>query len=95
MKKIVKLVLKRSKKLNIRSSILLIQKLEARLDTALYRSHFCHSFHNANQLISHKKIYVNNKIIQHKFFELKKGDLITFDRSVTPIIKSNILNSKM
>jgi ribosomal protein S4 len=95
LKKIVKLVLKRSKKLNIRSSILLIQKLEARLDTALYRSHFCHSFHNANQLISHKKIYVNNKIIQHKFFELKKGDLITFDRSVTPIIKSNILNSKM
>ena len=95
MKRIVKLILKDSKKVNTRASILFIQKLEARLDTALYRTHFCYSFYNAGQLISHQKIYVNNKIVQHKFFELKKGDLITFDNSIHHIIKSNILNSEM
>lgn len=95
LKRIVKLILKESKKLNIRAPILFIQKLEARLDTALYRTHFCHSFYSASQLISHQKIYVNNKIVQHKFFELKKGDLITFDDSIHHIIRSNVLNSEM
>jgi ribosomal protein S4 len=95
LKKIVKLILKESKKLNIRAPILFIQKLEARLDTALYRTQFCYSFYNAHQLISHQKIYVNNKIIQHKFFELQKGDLITFDESIHHIIKSNLLNQEL
>ena len=95
LKRIVKLILKESKKLNTRAPILFIQKLEARLDTALYRTHFCHSFYSASQLISHQKIYVNNKIVQHKFFELKKGDLITFDNSIHHIIRSNVLNSEI
>ena len=93
LKRVVKLALKKSKKLNIRASILFVQKLESRLDTALCRAHFCHSYYNASQLISHQKIYVNNKAIKHKFFELKKGDLITIDKSVSILIKSNILNS--
>ena len=95
LKRIVKLILKESKKLNTRAPILLIQKLEARLDTALYRTHFCYSFYNASQLISHQKVYVNNKIVQHKFFELKKGDLITFDASIHHIIRSNILSAEI
>lgn len=95
LKKTLRLILKSSKKFKTRASILYIQKLEIRLDTVLYRTHFCHSLHNAGQLISHKKIYVNNKIVPHKFFELKKGDLITFDKSINPIIKSNILNSEL
>ena len=40
-------------------SVLFIEKLESRLDTALYRTHFSYSFSNARQIISHKKIYVN------------------------------------
>lgn len=95
LKKVVRLILRKSKKLKTRAAILFIQKLEIRLDTALYRAHFCHSFYNASQLISHQKIYVNNKVAQHKFFELKKGDLITLDSSINPIVKSNILNSKL
>lgn len=79
----------------MRASILFIQKLEARLDTALYKAHFCHSYYNAGQLITHKKIYVNNKIIKHKFFELKKGDLITLDSSIRAIVKPNILSSTL
>jgi len=58
LKRIVKLILKESKNLNIRAPILFIQKLETRFDTALYRTHFCHSFYNISQLISHQKIYV-------------------------------------
>lgn len=95
LKRMVKIALKRSKKLNTRASILFVQKLEARLDTALYKAHFCHSYYNASQLINHKKVYVNDKIIKHKFFELKKGDLITLDRSTNAIIKANILNSDL
>jgi ribosomal protein S4 len=95
LKTVVKIALKNSKKVNSRASILFVQKLEARLDTALYRAHFCHSYYSASQFISHKKIYVNNQIIKHKFFELKKGDLITLDSSIKTIVKSNLLNSNM
>lgn len=95
MKKIVKTALKKSKKLNLRASILCLQKLETRLDTALYKTYFCHSYYNASQLIIHRKVRVNNNIIKHKFFELKKGDLITLDDSIKTIVKQNILHSKL
>lgn len=94
-KKVVKITLKKSKKLNTRASILFVQKLEARLDTALYRAYFCDSYFEASQLILHQKIFVNHKVIKHKFFELKKGDLITLDHSIQTTIKSNVCNSKM
>ena len=95
LKRIVMLSLKKSRKLNTRASILFVQKLEARLDTALYRAHFCQSYYDASQLISHRKIYVNGKIIAHKFFELKKGDLITLDNSIANTVKLNITSSQM
>ena len=95
LKRIVKVILKKSKKLNTRASILFVQKLEARLDTALYRAHFCCSRYSANQLISHEKIYINNKIIKHKFFHVKKGDLISINKDTHSAVYSNILNSKM
>lgn len=95
LKSMVKITFKQAKKLSIRPSILFIQKLESRLDTALYRAHFCHSRYSANQIISHEKIFVNNKIIKHKFFQLKKGDLITVEKNTHFTIYSNILKSKM
>ena len=95
LKRVVKLALRESKRINMRASILLVQKLETRLDTILCRAHFCYSYYNASQMISHKKIYVNDRLIQHKFFELKKGDLITVDKSISTNVKSNILQSKM
>lgn len=95
LKRIVKSSLKKSKRLNTHASILFVQTLEARLDTALYRAHFCQSYYDANQLISHRKIYVNGKNIAHKFFELKKGDLITLDNSIAATVKLNIANSQM
>jgi ribosomal protein S4 len=95
LKKLVKFALKDSKNTNAHAAILFIEKLETRLDTALYRAHFSPSFSNARQLISHKKVYVNNIIAQHNSYTLKKGDLITFDNSVFNFITSNILNSKV
>lgn len=94
LKKVVKLTLKKSKKLNTHSTTLFIEKLETRLDTTLYRTYFCSNFNHARQLISHQKISVNNKVVQHKFFELKKGDLITVDSSIRHVVISSIMQSK-
>lgn len=88
-------VLKKLRMTKNQAVCLLIKKLEARLDTALYRTYFSTSFGNAKQLISHKKIFVNNKLVQHSCYKLKKGDLITFDNSIHNFIISNIVKSKV
>jgi ribosomal protein S4 len=93
LKKIVKLTLTEFKALKKHPTILFIQKLEARLDTTLYRTHFFYSFKNARQSISHKKIFVNNKTVQYNSYLLKKGDLITFDENIFHIVISNIVKS--
>ena len=95
LKKLVKSSLTEFKNSNAHSTTLFINKLETRLDTALYRTHFSYSFENARQLISHKKVYVNNKIIQHSSYSLHKGDLITLDHSSFKLVTSNILKSKI
>jgi len=95
LKKRRNLVLKKSRKQSPRASIMFIHKLEARLDTVLYRTYFCHSYYEASQFISHQKIYVNNKVMEHRFFELKKGDLITLDKTILATVKSNILNAEI
>ena len=95
LKRLVKSTLKEFKSLNTHATILFIKKLETRLDTALYRTHFSYSFKSARQLISHKKIYVNNKIVQYNSYALKKGDLITLDRDTFEFVTSNIRKSKI
>ena len=94
LKKLVNSTLKEFKSLNMHATILFIRKLETRLDTALYRTHFSYSFKNARQLISHKKIYVNNKIVQYNSYVLKKGDLITLNKDIFESVVFNIRNSK-
>ena len=95
LKKIVKLTLTEFKALKKHPTILFIQKLEARLDTTLYRTHFFYSFKNARQSISHKKIFVNNKTVQSNSYLLKKGDLVTFNKDVFTFITLNILKSNL
>jgi small subunit ribosomal protein S4 len=90
LKKLVKSTLKEFKSLKAHATVLFIKKLETRLDTALYRTHFSYSFKNARQLISHKKIYVNNRIVQYNAYLLKKGDLITLDKEIFEVVASNI-----
>jgi len=95
LKKSVKLALYTSKRVNTQAAILFIEKLETRLDTALYKTYFLPSFNSARQLILHKKIYVNNKIVQQNSYTLKKGDRVSFDSSIFNFISSNVLKSKI
>jgi ribosomal protein S4 len=95
LKKLVRRSLKGFKNSNVHATTLFIKKLEIRLDTALYRTYFSYSFDNARQLISHKKVYVNNKIVQYNSYSLHKGDLITLDDSSFKLVTSSILKSKM
>ena len=95
LKRMVKSTLSEFKKRNAHATVLFIEKLETRLDTALYRTYFSHSFNNARQLISHKKVYVNNKIVQHNSYLLKKGDLVTFDKSISKFVGFNAVNTKI
>jgi len=95
LKFLVKSTLKNFRNENTNATSLFIEKLETRLDTVLYRTYFSYSFSNARQLISHKKVYVNNKIVQYNSYLLKKGDLITFDKDIFSIITESILKSKI
>jgi len=95
LKRIVKLTLNEFKKKNVHATVLFIEKLETRLDTALFRTYFSYSLNNARQLIAHKKVYVNNKIVQYNSYLLKKGDLITFDKDIFDLVSSNISRSKI
>ena len=95
LKRMVKSTFSEFKKRNAHATVLFIEKLETRLDTALYRTYFSYSFNNARQLISHKKVYVNNKIVQHNSYLLKKGDLITFDKNISKFVGFNAVNTKI
>lgn len=94
LKKTVKSTKKDCKNVRKHPTVSFIEKLETRLDTALYRAHFSYSFNHARQLISHKKVYVNNKIVQYNSYLLKKGDLITLDRNIFEFVTLNVLNSR-
>ena len=48
----------------------MLSKLETRLDVIIYRLNFFKSIDTVKQFINHKKVYVNNKIVQHKQLDL-------------------------
>jgi len=58
-----------------------INLLERRLDVILYRSQFVKNIPTARQLISHKKVIVNNKIISTPSYLAKPGDIISINNS--------------
>ena len=68
----------------------LLESFEKRLDTVLYRSKFCFSIRNAQQLIVHGNVYVNAKKIKTKSYKLKFGDLITINPIYYKLIEENI-----
>lgn len=51
--------------------------LEGRLDVVVYRSNFADSIFAVRQLISHKKILVNGKVVNIPSYKLNVGDIIT------------------
>ena len=72
--------------------ILLIKKLQNRLDFILWQSKFCLSLKTARQLIFHGKVRVNKKIVVNKTFNLKSGDLISLNLKKVKKLNYKYLN---
>lgn len=54
----------------------LLQLLEARLDNTVYRMGFANSRRQARQVVLHKHITVNDKVVNIPSFSLKPGDIV-------------------
>jgi len=65
----------------------LIEQLELRLDTVLYRSKFFKSMNESKEAINHGFIYVNNKKTTIKSFLLKQNDIIEVKTTNLNIIR--------
>jgi ribosomal protein S4 len=96
LKKKVKLIFKKnlyhSKSLS-ELEMNLLQLFESRLDTVLYRAKFTHSIQTAQQLILHKKVLVNKKLVKTKTYILKKGDIINLNLNCFELYESQILKT--
>nr|AND50455.1 ribosomal protein S4 [Flatbergium novo-caledoniae] len=68
----------------------LLFDIEKRLDVILVRLNFCSTTFQARQLISHKKIYVNYKMVNIPGFQVSNGDLISIQGNSLYFIKSKI-----
>jgi small subunit ribosomal protein S4 len=79
----------RSKKMK-NSIRICMESFESRLDSILYRAHFCKSVKNARQLISHKHVKVNGVVEKNKDYIVKQGDLITLHSKSMKLIKKNL-----
>lgn len=56
---------------------LLLQSLESRLDNVVYRLGIANSRRGARQLVSHKHVTVNGKIVNIPSYDVKVGDVIS------------------
>jgi small subunit ribosomal protein S4 len=63
------------------SYIPFLLNLETRLDVILVRIHFCETIPQARQLISHRKVCVNNGMVSITHFKVSHGDLISFQEN--------------
>lgn len=77
-----------------RKEDLFLSKLETRLDTILFRSHFLHSFRHIRQVISHGKVFVNgNKMVNYGYL-VKPGDVITIETKIHSLVKNHLVETK-
>lgn len=67
-------LLKKNNKINMFKNLIIT--LESRLDINILRLRLARTIFQAKQLINHKKIKVNNKIVSKPNFILNKGDVI-------------------
>lgn len=92
LKKILKFELIKKKKLRRSLKVLeFCSILERRLDVLLCRLGFVPTIYAAKQLISHKKVKVNNYANSSFSRLLKKGDIVSFDFSIQKTIQKNLL----
>lgn len=79
-KKLISMFFKKKKIFKQNDFISFFRFLETRLDIVLFRLQIAKSIFHAKQLISHKKISVNSKIITCNNFYLKKGDTLYYKK---------------
>ena len=74
---------------------LLLQRLECRLDTIVYRLKFTQTIFQAQQLVAHGHILVNGKKVDVRSFEVKPGSVISLREKSKkiPYITEAIQNS--
>ncbi|WP_028008613.1 30S ribosomal protein S4 [Solimonas flava] len=58
------------------TGLLLLQLLETRLDNVVYRMGFSRTRAEARQLVSHKSIVVNGKLVNIPSYQVKAGDVV-------------------
>nr|YP_010690908.1 ribosomal protein S4 [Punica granatum]WBU14823.1 ribosomal protein S4 [Punica granatum]WNZ34144.1 ribosomal protein S4 [Punica granatum] len=63
------------------SYIPFLLNLERRLDVILVRLHFCETIPQARQLISHRRVCVNNGMVSITHLKVSHGDLISFQEN--------------
>lgn len=64
----------------------LLANLEMRLCTAVYRSGLAPTIFAARQIVSHRHILVDGKIVDRAGYRLKAGQVISIDASRSPVI---------
>nr|QJH88424.1 ribosomal protein S4 [Pterocladiophila hemisphaerica] len=62
-------------------NISFIEMLEMRLDNIIFRSGLCPTIVSARQLINHKHIFVNKKLVSFSNFSCRAGDLIKLNNN--------------
>ena len=65
------------------TAIYLSEYLERRLDNVLYRLGFAPTRAAARQLITHKHIKVNDRVLNVPSYEMRVGDVVTFAKEKT------------
>ncbi len=54
----------------------LVGLLESRLDAFIFRTNFAPTIYAARQIVSHKRVKVNNRVVNIRSYVLKPGDVI-------------------
>jgi small subunit ribosomal protein S4 len=74
----------------------LVSLLESRLDIILFRTNFAPSIFAARQLVSHRHILVNGKVVNIASFKVKVGDEISIKTASQqmPIILESVKNQE-
>jgi len=79
-----------SKKNSKLTGIFLLELLESRLDSVIYRFGFTQTMAAARQLINHNHILVNNKVVSVPSFFLQKNDIISVSQKSKNLIRKFI-----
>lgn len=80
------------------TALFLCQFLEKRLDNIVYRLGFAPTRAAARQLVSHRHIKVNDKIVSIPSYQVKVGDVISLAKEKTaniPVVKQMLENKDL